>query len=284
MKISVIDAGNFKLDGGAMFGVVPKSIWQKLVPADDNNLCSWKMRCLLLEFDNKLVLIDTGMGDKQPEKWQNYYYKHGDGDLIKSIQKAGYHQNQITDIILSHLHFDHCGGAVAWNTNKDGFELTFKNANYWTHSQHWHWAMNPNPREKATFLIENLEIIKQSEQLKFINTNLNYFGKNIDFLFADGHTEKMIMPIISKNDQKIIFCADTIPSYAHINVPYCMSYDVRPLITMEEKQKLLQMAIDQNLILYFDHDVANEAATIVKTEKGFGIKQIGELSEFINLA
>jgi prepilin-type processing-associated H-X9-DG protein len=283
MKISVIDAGNFKLDGGAMFGVVPKSIWQKLVPADENNLCSWKMRCLLLEFDNKLVLIDTGMGDKQPEKWQNYYHRHGEGNLVRSIQKAGYHQSQITDVILSHLHFDHCGGAVAWNNAKDGFEMTFKNANYWSHTKHWQWAMNPNPREKATFLTENLETIKQSQQLRFIDNQINYFGQNINFMFADGHTEKMIMPIISKNSQKIIFCADIIPSYAHISIPYCMGYDIRPLQTMTEKQQLLQQAYDQNIILCFDHDINHEAATITKNEKGYGIKEIGSLSQFIDL-
>jgi glyoxylase-like metal-dependent hydrolase (beta-lactamase superfamily II) len=281
MKISVIDAGNFKLDGGAMFGVVPKTIWQKMVPADDNNLCSWKMRCLLVEQGNRLILIDTGMGDKQPKKWQNYYFRHGDGELIRSIRNAGYDENQITDVLLSHLHFDHCGGAVSWNTTKDAYRLTFPNAKYWTHSQHWESALKPNPRERATFLTENLMPILESGHLNFIDRDVNALGEDFEFIYADGHTEKMIMPLMQYKQQKILFAADTIPSFAHIHVPYCMSYDVRPLQTMDEKTSLLDRIVSENILLLFDHDAHNEAAEIEKTERGYKPKNLGKLVDFI---
>ncbi|OYU68070.1 MAG: MBL fold metallo-hydrolase [Cytophagaceae bacterium BCCC1] len=281
MKISIIDAGNFKLDGGAMFGVVPKTIWQKMVPADENNLCSWKMRCLLVEDKDRLVLIDTGMGDKQAQKWQNFYFRHGDGDLIKSIRDAGYHENEVTDVLLSHLHFDHCGGAVCWNSSKDAYRLTFPNAKYWTHSLHWESAMKPNPREKATFLTENLQTVIESGQLNFIEQIQNPLGDKFEFIYADGHTEKMIMPIINYTDQKIIFAADTIPSFAHIHVPYCMSYDVRPLQTMHEKSLILDRIVKENILLLFDHDVVNEVAEIEITDRGFKAKNLGKLNEFI---
>jgi glyoxylase-like metal-dependent hydrolase (beta-lactamase superfamily II) len=281
MKITVIDAGNFKLDGGAMFGVVPKTIWQKLVPADENNLCSWKMRCLLIEDKDRLVLIDSGMGEKQTPKWQNFYFRHGDGDLIKSIRDAGYHENEVTDLLLSHLHFDHCGGAVCWNSTKDGYKLTFPNAKYWTHSSHWESAIKPNPREKATFLSENLQTIKESGQLNFVNQSHNPLGDKFEIIYADGHTEKMLMPIISYNNQKIIFAADTIPSFAHIHVPYCMSYDVRPLQTMDEKSLILDRMVKENILLFFDHDLVNEVAEIELTDRGFKAKNLGKLYEFI---
>ncbi|MCP9748382.1 MBL fold metallo-hydrolase [Lacihabitans sp. CS3-21] len=281
MKISIIDAGNFKLDGGAMFGVVPKTIWQKMVPADENNLCSWKMRCLMVEEKDRLVLIDTGMGDKQAQKWQNFYFRHGDGEIIKSIRDAGYHENEVTDVLLSHLHFDHCGGAVCWNSSKDAYRLTFPNAKYWTHSLHWESAMKPNPREKATFLTENLQTIIESGQLNFIEQIQNPLGDKFEFIYADGHTEKMIMPIINYTDQKIIFAADTIPSFAHIHVPYCMSYDVRPLQTMNEKSLILDRIVKENILLLFDHDVVNEVAEIEITDRGFKAKNLGKLYEFI---
>jgi glyoxylase-like metal-dependent hydrolase (beta-lactamase superfamily II) len=282
MELSIIDAGDFKLDGGAMFGVVPKSIWQKMVPADANNMCSWKMRCLLVDTGGKLVLIDTGMGEKQSEKWQGHYYRHGSGDLITSIRKAGYHESDVTDVVLTHLHFDHCGGGVKWNARQDAFQLTFQNANYWTHSGHWNWAMAPNPREKATFLSENLSPILESGHLKFIDQNIDYFGSEMSFLFADGHTEKMIMPVIRSHGKQIIFAADTIPSFAHIHVPYCMSYDVRPLTTMVEKENLLDKVASEGIILVFDHDIENEAAIIEKTERGFKPKRLGTLNDLIN--
>ncbi|MGL4632364.1 MAG: MBL fold metallo-hydrolase [Leadbetterella sp.] len=278
MKLHSIDAGDFKLDGGAMFGVVPKTIWQKLIPADENNMCSWKMRCLLLEYGTKLVLVDTGMGTKQSEKWQGYYFRHGNGELISSIHTLGFHEDQITDVILTHLHFDHCGGAVSGTPN-GGLIPTFKNANYWTHSDHWEWAMNPNPREKATFLSENLHPLSVHSCLRFIDKE-EFIGDNtlpVEFLIHDGHTEKMILPVFQKNNQKFVFGADTIPSSAHIHIPFTMSYDVRPLQTMIEKQTLLDYVIEHEAILVFDHDKNYESCRIVKTDKGYKAKELGSI-------
>lgn len=281
MNLHVIDAGNFKLDGGAMFGVVPKTLWSKKVPADDINLCSWKMRCLLIEDGNRLTLVDTGMGDKQPEKWLSYYYRHGEGDLIRSIRAKGFHEDQITDVILSHLHFDHAGGAVQWNSSKDKLTLTFPNAKYWTHTSHWDWAMNPNPREAATFLEENLKPIQELGHLNFIDKSPESFGSNYEFLYADGHTEKMIMPVVNIKGQKVVFIADTVPSHAHIHVPWVMGYDVRPLETMKEKASLLKKIADEKWLIYFDHDTLYEAASIKETEKGFKPDFLGNLSEYL---
>lgn len=281
MQLHVIDAGNFKLDGGAMFGVVPKTIWQKQVPADENNLCSWNMRCLLINTQNRLVLIDTGMGEKQPEKWQNFYFRHGNANLVQSIREAGYHENEVTDVILSHLHFDHCGGAVCWNADKTGYQLQFPKAKYWTHSAHWASANQPNAREKATFLKENIAAIYESEQLHFIDQETNAFPPEFEFLFANGHTEQMIMPLVTYNHQKVLFVADTIPSSAHIHLPYVMGYDVRPLETMLEKELILEKAIAENWVLLFDHDATHQAATIQKSERGFAFLERGNLSEFV---
>jgi glyoxylase-like metal-dependent hydrolase (beta-lactamase superfamily II) len=281
MNLHVIDAGNFKLDGGAMFGVVPKQLWERKIPADDINLCSWKMRCLLVEDGKKLILVDTGMGDKQPEKWLSYYYRHGQGDLIHSIRSKGFHETQITDVILSHLHFDHAGGAVKWNSTKDKLELTFPNANYWTHSSHWDWAMNPNDREAATFLSENLKPIEELGHLNFIDKKIDYFGTNYDFRYADGHTEKMIMPVVKYGNQKLIFVADTIPSHAHIHIPWVMGYDVRPLETMKEKKSLLKTIADENWLVYFDHDPFFDVCTIKSTEKGYKPDYTGSLEEYL---
>ncbi|WP_435356415.1 MBL fold metallo-hydrolase [Emticicia sp. SJ17W-69] len=271
MQIHVIDAGHFKLDGGAMFGVVPKTIWNKQMPADDNNLCSWAMRCLLIDTGQQLILIDSGMGSKQDARWQGFYFRHGEGDLITSIKKAGYSPNEITDVLSTHLHFDHCGGAVQWNSAKDALELTFPNAKYWTHSAHWESAIQPNAREKATFLKENIMPMHETGALHFTDKIVNPFGKNIDLLYADGHTEKMIMPKITNGDNTYLFIADTIPSHAHIPVPYVMGYDVRPLQTMSEKELLLKQAVENNWIIVFDHDPIHEAATIQLTEKGYRI-------------
>jgi glyoxylase-like metal-dependent hydrolase (beta-lactamase superfamily II) len=281
MQIHSIDAGHFKLDGGAMFGVVPKTLWNKQIPADENNLISLAMRCLLIDTGKQLILIDSGMGDKQDSKFQGFYYRHGEGDLIKSIQKAGYSPNEITDYIASHLHFDHCGGAVKWNNSKDRLELTFQNARYWTHSGHWESAMNPNPREKATFLKENIMPMHQTGALSFVDKVQNPFGDAIECLVADGHTDKMIMPKIQYQDKTIVFLADTIPTSAHVHVPYTMSYDVRPLDTMIEKTDLLQRAVAENWIIAFDHDPLHEAATIQLTEKGFRVAEMGDLRGFI---
>ena len=281
MILHTIDSGFFKLDGGAMFGVVPKSFWHKLNPADENNLCSWAMRCLLIEDGKQLVLIDTGMGNKQDAKWQSYYYRHGEGELIKSIRAKGYSENEVTDVILSHLHFDHCGGAVKWNTDKTKFEMTFPNAKYWSHSAHYNSAIYPNPREKATFFKDNILPIHQTNQLFFIDKVTEKPFQNIDILLADGHTEKMLMPKISFQNKEILFIADTIPSSAHIPVPYVMGYDINPLTTMKEKENLLSQSSEREWILFFDHDPIYECATIQKTEKGYAVKEKGNLQDFL---
>lgn len=281
MKLHSIDAGNFKLDGGAMFGVVPKSFWQKTNPADENNLCSWAMRCLLIEDGNQLILIDTGMGDKQDAKWQSYYYRHGEGDLVKSIRVKGYAENEVTDVILSHLHFDHCGGAVKWNADRTHFEMTFPNARYWTHSAHFESAIHPNQREKSTFFKENILPIQEAGQLFFTDKVTEKPFNNIEILTADGHTEKMLMPLITYQEKKILFIADTVPSQSHIPIPYVMGYDVRPLQTMEEKSVLLNQAVENDWILFFDHDPTIECASIKMTEKGFKVKDNGRLDAFL---
>lgn len=277
MQIHVIDAGHFKLDGGAMFGVVPKTIWHKQMPADENNLCSWAMRCLLVNTGQQLILIDSGMGDKQDAKWQGYYYRHGDGDLIQSIKKAGYSPGEITDVLCTHLHFDHCGGSVKWDTGKDRLELTFPNARYWTHSAHWASAIQPNPREKATFLKENILPMLETGALHFTDKKDNAFGDSIELLYADGHTEKMIMPKIKHGEKTYLFIADTIPSHAHVPVPYVMGYDVRPLQTMSEKELLLKQVVDNNWTVIFDHDPVHDAAHIHLTEKGYRVADLFNL-------
>lgn len=277
MQIHVIDAGDFKLDGGAMFGVVPKTLWNKQIPADENNLCSWKMRCLLVNTGQQLILIDSGMGDKQDAKWQGYYFRHGDGDLIESIKKAGYSPNEITDVLCTHLHFDHCGGSVKWNTAKDRLELTFPNAKYWTHSAHWESAIKPNPREKATFLKENIIPMQETGALHFTDKETKTFGDDITLLYADGHTEKMIMPKIKHGEKTYLFIADTIPSHAHVHVPYVMGYDIRPLQTMSEKEQLLKQITDNNWTVIFDHDPIHDAAHIQLTEKGYRVAALFNL-------
>jgi glyoxylase-like metal-dependent hydrolase (beta-lactamase superfamily II) len=281
MKITSIDAGNFKLDGGAMFGMIPKVLWQKQIQADENNLCSWKTRCMLVEEGNKLILVDTGMGNKQSEKWQSYYHKFGETDLISSIRSASYHETQITDVILSHLHFDHCGGALKLDLSTGNPIPTFEYAHYWTHKSHWDWAQKSNPKEKGTFLKENIQPLHDLGLLKFIDQDSDYFSENWDFLFADGHTEKMIMPIVKIGKQKVIFAADCVPSFAHIHIPYVMAYDNFPLTTMAEKETLFDNLINKNIALFFDHDIQNEIAFIEKTEKGYSPKFLGKLSEII---
>ena len=245
MKLQTIDTGFFKLDGGAMFGVVPKSIWQKLNASDDNNMCTWALRCLLIEDGNRLILIDDGIGDKQSQKFFSHYYLHGDNTLEESLSKAGFHSDDITDIFLTHLHFDHCGGSIKWNSSRDGFLPAFKNANYWCHADHWKWATEPNAREKASFLKENILPIKESGQLKFFEgtsdmssgfeiLKKNNFHPDIDLVVARGHTDGMTLPLIPYKNGKLIFMADLLPSAAHVPLPYVMAYDTRPLITLEE--------------------------------------------------
>lgn len=283
MQLYPIETGNFKLDGGAMFGVVPKSIWQKTNPADANNMCSWSMRCLLIEDGDRLILIDTGIGDKQSEKFFSYYYLFGDCTLKSSIENLGFSLNDITDVVLTHLHFDHCGGAIV-RQNDESFRPVFKNATYWNNERHWQWATQPNPREKASFLHENIVPIQESGQLKFINRTgnltLNAFP-NIDLFFADGHTDSQMLPIIHYKDQKIVFMADLLPSVGHIPLPYVMGYDTRPLLTLAEKDLFLQKAAAENYILFLEHDATNECCTLQQTEKGVRLKDTFQLKEIL---
>lgn len=271
MKIHVIETGLFKLDGGAMFGVVPKTLWQKTNPSDENNMCTWALRCLLIEDGKRLMLIDTGIGDKQSEKFFSHYHLQGNDTLIGSIRKAGFHEDDITDVILTHLHFDHCGGAIAWNTQKDGYRPVFKHAIYWSNASHWQWATIPNVREKASFLAENILPIQESGQLKFVERTGSFSREvfpNIDLLFVDGHTDSMMIPHIKYKGKTIVFMADLLPSVGHIPLPYVMGYDTRPLMTLEEKGSFLDTAATENYVLFLEHDSVNECCTLQHTEKG----------------
>ncbi|WP_234733038.1 MBL fold metallo-hydrolase [Tellurirhabdus bombi] len=278
MKLSIIETGFFKLDGGAMFGVVPKALWNNQNPADSQNRCTWAMRCLLVELQNRLILVDTGIGNKQDAKFFGHYDLHGDASLIGSIQKAGYSEKEISDVLLTHLHFDHVGGAV----RREGEALlpTFDNATYWTQAAHWQWAIEPNPREKASFLKENILPLQESGQLRFLD-NENLSEGEIELIQVDGHTEKMVLPKFSLGGQTLVYAADLIPSAAHVPLPWIMSYDVRPLLTMAEKETLLRQAAVENWILIFEHDPLIEAATVESTEKGIRIKQKGRLADLL---
>lgn len=267
MKLNVIHAGNFKLDGGAMFGVVPKSMWQKLNAPDDNNMCSWAMRCLLVEHQDRLILIDNGMGDKQSEKFFGHYYLHGEHTLERSLSEAGFSKDDITDVFLTHLHFDHCGGSVV----REGSALVpaFKNATYWTNQDHWKWATEPNDREKASFLSENILPLQESGKLKFIETSQGVeFMPGFSVRFVSGHTESMMLPTLNYKDRTIVFVADLLPSIAHIPIPYVMAYDTRPLLTLQEKKAFLQEALDKNFVLFFEHDPVIECCDLAMTDRG----------------
>ncbi|MFN7911299.1 MAG: MBL fold metallo-hydrolase [Bacteroidota bacterium] len=272
MQLYSINAGNFKLDGGAMFGVVPKSIWNKLNPADENNMCSWAMRCLLIESGNKLILVDTGMGNKQDDKFFGYYYLHGNDSIESNLNKYGFTTSDITDVVLTHLHFDHCGGAIQYNASGTGYEPAFKNAHYYSHSKHWDWAMNPNAREKASFLKENILPIQESGQLKFIDLMNEHLLPELSFINVYGHTEAMQLPIIKYKNTTIAYMADLIPSAAHLPLPYVMGYDMRPLETLKEKKEVLEKAVEQNWLLYFEHDAQIECVSLERTEKGIRMK------------
>ena len=278
MKLYPIESGNFKLDGGAMFGVVPKTIWNKTNPADANNLIDIAARCLLIEDQNRLILIDTGMGDKQSEKFFGYYSLWGSHSLDKSLAKYGFHRDDITDVFMTHLHFDHCGGSVQWNADKTGYETAFKNAKYWTNENHWEWATKPNAREKASFLSENILPMQESGQLNFIKRPESDFGfseeMNFGIYYVDGHTEKQMVPHIQYKDKTIVFCADLLATAGHIPLPYVMGYDTRPLSTMPEKSKLLNAAADQNYYLFLEHDAHNQIITVEHTEKGVRLKEV----------
>lgn len=265
-----------------MFGVVPKTIWQKTNPADENNLCTWAMRCLLIEDGDQLILIDNGIGDKQDAKFFSHYYLHGEGNLIESIQKAGFSPAEITDVILTHLHFDHCGGGVQYNVNRSGLELTFPNARYWTNQAHWQWATQPNAREKASFLKENLLPMQESGHLHFITPGQSPFA-HVDFIYVNGHTEQMMLPRIRDRDHTLVFVADLLPSVGHLPISYVMGYDVRPLLTVEEKAQFLQQAVAENYVLVFEHDPVNECATVQQTEKGIRVRETGNLRDFLSV-
>lgn len=277
MKLHVINTGLFKLDGGAMFGVVPKSIWQKSNPPDENNLCTWALRCLLIEDGNKLILIDNGIGDKQDARFFSHYYLHGDDSLIKSIHQAGFSENDITDMFLTHLHFDHCGGGVI-NKN-DKLSLTFPKAQYWSNADHWKWATQPNPREKASFLKENILPMQESGQLKFVDINFASPFMQFKIFFVSGHTDKMMIPMIPYKGKAICYMADLLPSVGHIPLPYVMGYDTRPLLTIEEKEAFLNEAADQGYVLFFEHDSQNECCTVKRTDKGVRLDRTFRLSE-----
>lgn len=283
MKIYPIETGNFKLDGGAMFGVVPKSLWSRTKPADENNMCNWSMRCMLIEDGDRLILIDTGMGNKQSEKFFGYYYLFGDDTLKKSIEARGFGTDDITDVFLTHLHFDHCGGAIDYNASKDRYEPAFKKATYWSNQLHWEWAVNPNDREKASFLKENILPIQESGQLQFIERNGRWnkedFHPGIKIFFADGHTESQMIPYIQYKGKTLIFAADVMPSTSHIPMPYIMGYDTRPLETLKDKEIFLKAAADEEHILFLEHDIDHECALVHHTEKGVRLKETYKFSE-----
>ena len=278
MKLHTINTGLFKLDGGAMFGVVPKAIWQKTNPADANNLCTWAMRCLLIEDGNKLILVDTGIGNKQDEKFFSHYYLHGDDSMQKSLGSLGFSLADITDVFLTHLHFDHVGGAVV--RNEDKLSPAFKNATYWSNKKHWQWAVEPNAREKASFLKENILPIYESGQLKFIDEIENIeWQKDINIGFAYGHTDAMMLPKINYKGKTLVYMADLLPSVGHLPLPYVMAYDMFPLKTLTEKQAFLEEAVDQGYILYLEHDPVNECCTLQRTEKGIRVAETFKLSD-----
>ncbi len=278
MQLYPINAGNFKLDGGAMFGVVPKSLWQRTNPADSNNMIDIAARCLLIEDGNRLILIDTGMGHKQSDKFYGYYYLWGDDTIDKSLASFGFHKDDITDVFMTHLHFDHCGGSIQWNKNRTGYEPAFKNAHFWSNKNHWQWATKPNRREKASFLKENILPMEESGQLKFTSLPENEILSNselgFDIFFANGHTEKQMVPMINYKGKTICFMADLLPTAGHLPLPFVMGYDTRPLLTLDEKELFLNMAADQNFYLFLEHDAHNEIITVKHTEKGVRLNEI----------
>ena len=286
MKIYPIEAGNFKLDGGAMFGVVPKAIWNKTNPADDNNMIDMAATCLLIEDGDRLILIDTGMGDKQSEKFFGYYYQWGNASLKKSLKKHGFVPDDITDVFMTHLHFDHCGGSIQWNKDKTGYEPAFKNATFWSNKEHWKWATHPNPREKASFLKENILPMQESGQLKFIERNGEPYQETseLDFgiLFVDGHTDKQMIPHIDYQGKKLVFAADLLPTAGHLPLPYVMGYDTRPLLTLPEKEAFLKKAADENYFLFLEHDAHNKIISVKNTEKGVRLDEVYKFDELFN--
>jgi len=273
MKIYPIQCGKFKLDGGAMFGVVPRSIWNTTNPADANNMIELGTRSLLIEDGNRLILVDCGLGDKQSEKFFGYYHLWGDDSLDKNLNQLGFHREDITDVFLTHLHFDHCGGAIEWNDDKTGYRPAFKNAKYWSNKDHWKWATEPNPREKASFLKENILPIEESGRLNFVpvpqeGNKSSLSELNMDLIFVDGHTDKQMLPILKYKGKTIVYMADLIATAGHIPLVYVMGYDTRPLLTISEKAQFLKEAVENEYLLFFEHDAHNELATLKNTERG----------------
>ena len=286
MQLYPIEAGNFKLDGGAMFGVVPKTLWTRTNPADENNMIDLATRCLLIENGDRLTLIDTGMGNKQSEKFFGYYFQWGNHNLHDSLKKHGFHADDITDVFLTHLHFDHCGGSIQWNKDRNGYEPAFKNATFWSNEEHWKWATEPNPRERASFLKENILPMQESGQLKFVKRHNSDFAEanELDFgvLFVDGHTDKQMIPHINYKGKTLVFTADLLPTAGHIPLPYVMGYDTRPLLTLSEKEKFLKKAADNNYYLFLEHDAHNMIITVKNTDKGVRLNETLSLHEFFN--
>ena len=286
MKIYPLETGNLKLDGGAMFGVVPKSLWQRTNPADANNMIDLSMRCMLIEDGDRLTLIDTGLGNKQSDKFFGYYHLFGDISLDVSLSKLGFHRDDITDVFLTHLHFDHCGGAIQWNDTQTFYEPAFKNAKFWSNRDHWDWALNPNDREKASFLKENINPIEESGQLNFLSLDSGKIQKNtalgFDVFLADGHTDKQMIPMIKYQGKTVVFMADLLPTTGHIPLPYVMGYDTRPLLTLEEKKIFLNTAADEEFILFLEHDAQTELCTVQHTDKGVRLKNTFKFTDIFN--
>lgn len=281
MNLHVINTGFFKLDGGAMFGVVPKTLWQRTNPADENNLCTWAMRCLLIEDGERLILIDNGIGDKQDAKFFSHYYLHGDDSLAKSLDRAGFHPRDVTDMFLTHLHFDHCGGGVQNDGAPDRYRMTFENARYWSNHDHWQWATHPNAREKASFLNGNILPMKEQGHLELMHVGQASPFDSFDVIYVDGHTEKQMLPKIKYKDKTIVFVADLMPSTSHLPIPYVMGYDVRPLVTLNEKAGFLQEAYDNEYILFFEHDPHIECCNLKMTEKGVRVNETFALKDIL---
>ncbi len=286
MTLYPIETGNFKLDGGAMFGVVPKTLWSRTNPADSNNLIDMAARCLLIEDGNRLILVDNGMGDKQSDKFFGYYSLWGDHSLDKSLRKYGFHRDDITDVFMTHLHFDHCGGSIQWNKDRTGYEPAFKNASFWTNRDHWKWATQPNAREKASFLKENLLPMEESGQLKFLKPPYGTYETEtelgFDILFVNGHTDKQMIPHLDYKGKKLVFMADLLPTVGHLPLPYVMGYDTRPLLTLDEKRAFLKRAADEEYYLMLEHDAHNEICTVQHTEKGVRLKDTFTFDEVFN--
>ncbi len=282
MEIYSIETGNFKLDGGAMFGVVPKVMWNKIYPADENNLCSWAMRCLLVVDGDRKILIDNGIGDKQDAKFLGHFHLHGDDTLEKSLAKHGFTPDDITDMVLTHLHFDHTGGSIKWNDDKTALIPAFKNAKYWVSKAQWDWAIHPNNREKASFLKENIIPIQESGQLNIVKTEGEIYPGFLLKMF-NGHTDGQIIPHIKYKGKTLVYMGDLLPSTAHISLPWIMAYDTRPLITLEDKMTFFKEAVEQDYTLFFEHDIFNECCSLQLTERGVRLNATFTLEEWKKL-